>query len=158
MTNSSFAKDLFDSGFNCAQAVFVSYARDYFKFEEDAFKLASPFGAGISYRGGMCGAVSGALMVIGLHYGYTEASSLHEKEMNYKISKEFMTLFSERNGSLACNKLLNFRIDTPEGLKQAREEDAFQACTTFVESACDILDSLFLKYPTSMPKADASGF
>ncbi len=146
MTNTTFAKDLFDSGFNCAQAVFVSYARDFFRFEEDAFKLAAPFGAGISYRGGMCGAVSGALMVIGLHYGYSEASSIHEKEMNYKISREFMTLFSERNGSLACNKLLNCRIDTPEGLKLAREENAFQACSSFVESACCILDSILLKY------------
>jgi C_GCAxxG_C_C family probable redox protein len=157
MKNSSYAKDLFDSGFNCAQAVFVSYARDYFKFEDDAYKLASPFGAGISYRGGMCGAVSGALMVIGLHYGYSEVSSLNDKELNYKISKEFMTIFSERNGSLACNKLLNCRIDTPEGLKLAREEDAFQACSTFVENACEILDSLFLKYPTSRQKVSVSG-
>lgn len=146
MTRTSHAKEFFDSGFNCAQSVFVSYAKDFFKVEEDAYRLSAPFGAGISYRGGMCGAVSGALMVLGLKYGYSESTAVEAKELNYKIAKEFMALFSEHNGSLACNKLLNSRIDTPEGLQLAREEDAFKVCPLFVESACTILEKLMKKY------------
>ena len=37
-----------------------------------AFKIATPFGGGMGHAGQICGAVSGALMAIGLARGITE--------------------------------------------------------------------------------------
>ncbi|HLN54255.1 MAG TPA: C-GCAxxG-C-C family protein [Lentimicrobium sp.] len=141
------AKALFDSIFNCAQSVFSTYAKEYFKDEASALRLASSFGAGISYRGETCGAVSGALMAIGLRYGYSDETMDLARDVNYMISKEFMDQFEKENGSLICNRLIGGQINTPEGLEEARANDRFKVCPAFVESASVILEKLFKKYP-----------
>jgi C_GCAxxG_C_C family probable redox protein len=91
MTKTNESIQLFSSGFNCAQSVLSTYAKEYFKQPGDALKLASAFGAGVTYRGEMCGAVSGALMVIGLKYGYNEGTQDSTKQNCLQISREFLT-------------------------------------------------------------------
>ncbi|WP_242975830.1 C-GCAxxG-C-C family protein [Desulfosporosinus sp. FKB] len=66
---SDIAVDCFLSGFNCAQAVFSTYSNDLGLTMEMAKKIACGFGAGMGYIGETCGAVTGALMLIGLKYG-----------------------------------------------------------------------------------------
>lgn len=154
MTRSAEALEAFDSGFNCAQSILHTYGKQYFREEAFAMKLASGFGAGISYRGEMCGAVSGSLMVIGLHYGYANLTMELEKEMNYLVAKEFMTAFEQRNGSLKCNQLLKSEINTPEGLEYARQNGLFnKTCPGLIASAAEILESLLKKYPAEKLKS-----
>jgi C_GCAxxG_C_C family probable redox protein len=148
MNKSSEALKTFDSGFNCAQSILFTYGKEYFREEAFALKLASGFGAGISYRGEMCGAVSGSLMVIGLHYGYADLTMELEKEMNYLVAKEFMAAFEQLNGSLKCNQLVKSEINTPEGLDYARQNGLFdKTCPGLIASAAEILESLMEKYP-----------
>lgn len=147
------AKDVFAQGFNCAQSVLFTYGKEYFKEDTTALKLASGFGAGISYRGELCGAVSGSLMVIGLHYGYSDLTMDVAKEITFKITKEFIEEFEKRNGSVICNRLIKSEINTPEGLEYARQNDLFKkTCPALVESASEILESLMRKYPTNKLK------
>lgn len=153
MSKSRNAIELFDKGFNCAQSILFSYGKDFFKDNAFALKLASGFGAGISYRGETCGAVSGALMVIGLNYGYSDLNMDLSKEMTVRVIKEFMDEFEKRNGSVICNKLVKAEINTPEGLEYARQNGLFKkTCPALVESASIILDSLMEKYPASKIK------
>jgi len=66
MTNRTrIASKAFQDGFNCAQAVLLSFARDLDSQEGDLLKLASGFGAGMARRQETCGAVSGGVMAIG---------------------------------------------------------------------------------------------
>jgi len=148
-------KELFEKGFNCAQSVLFSYGKAFFKEEELALKIASGFGAGISYRGEMCGAVSGALMVIGLHYGYSDMKMDFSKEITFMLTREFMEAFGNRHGSVICNRLIKCEINTPEGLENARKNKVFEkVCPLLLESSSEILDSLMLKYPASKIKND----
>jgi C_GCAxxG_C_C family probable redox protein len=148
MSKSSEALKAFDSGFNCAQSMLHTYGKEFFKEDTFAMKLASGFGAGVSYRGEMCGAVSGSLMVIGLHFGYADLTMELEKEMNFLISREFMAAFEKHNGSLACNQLVKSEINTPEGLEYARQNGLFdKTCPGLIASAAEILESLLEKYP-----------
>lgn len=148
MTRSAEALKAFDSGFNCAQSMLHTYGKQYFKEEAFALKIASGFGAGVSYRGEMCGAVSGSLMVIGLHYGYANLTMELEKEMNFLVAKEFMAAFEQTNGSLKCNQLVKAEINTPEGLETARRDGLFNKnCPGLIASAAEILESLLEKYP-----------
>ena len=150
MNKTEEAKEIFGKGLNCAQSVLFVYGKEFFTEDPSAFRLASAFGAGISYRGEMCGAVSGALMVIGLHYGYTDLTIESSKEILLKISGEFIEMFSKQNGSVICNKLVGCEIDTPEGLQYARQNDLFRdICPRLVGSASEILDQIFEKYPLS---------
>jgi C_GCAxxG_C_C family probable redox protein len=148
MKRSAEALKAFDSGFNCAQSILYTYGKEYFREEAFALKLASGFGAGVSYRGEMCGAVSGSLMVIGLHYGYSDPTMELEKEMNFLVAREFMAAFEKHNGSLVCNQLVKSEINTPEGLDYARQNGLFdKTCPGLIASAAEILESLMEKYP-----------
>lgn len=131
-----------------------TYGKEYFKEQSFALKLASGFGAGISYRGEMCGAVSGSLMVIGLHYGYADLTLELEKEMNFLVSREFLAAFEQHNGSLACKQLVKSEINTPEGLEYARQNGLFnKTCPKLIASAAGILESLMEKYPVEKLKS-----
>ena len=68
MSRTQEALKIFSSNFNCAQAVLGAYGPDYGLSREMAFKVSSVFGTGIARTGGMCGAVTGALMVLSLRY------------------------------------------------------------------------------------------
>jgi len=148
MSKSKEARELFENGFSCAQSVLYTHGKTFFKDPGFALKLASPYKAGISYRGEMCGAVSGSLMVIGLHYGYSDQSYDLSKEMTHRITHEFLESFEKENGSLICNRLLNAEINTEEGLEYARKNGLFDTiCPRMVAGASEMLEALIKKYP-----------
>src|SRR5665647_476913 len=71
MTKSDEALASFRNGFTCPSAVFSAFSDELGLDSDTAKKIACGFGAGISKTGNICGAVSGAIMVIGLKYGKT---------------------------------------------------------------------------------------
>ncbi len=93
--------------------------------------------------GETCGAVTGALMVIGLHHAKTRKGDDDSRERAYALSQELMDAFRDRNGSLLCRELLGVDVSTPEGMRTVRERDLFRTvCPKFVESAGEILEKL----------------
>ena len=62
------ALECFDKNYNCSQSIFSTYAPRFGVNTEHSLKIASAFGGGIARMGNICGAVSGALMTIGLKY------------------------------------------------------------------------------------------
>ena len=89
------AETLHLQGFNCSQAVFSTLAEPLGFDRSLALKIASPFGGGIGRTGETCGAVSGALMALGLQSGYSEPDP-QAKERVYALAREYMHRF--RNG------------------------------------------------------------
>ena len=69
MERSEQAKELFLSGYNCAQSVVLSFADDLKFSKELAQKMAAGFGGGMGKQQETCGAVTGAIMVLGLLKG-----------------------------------------------------------------------------------------
>jgi C_GCAxxG_C_C family probable redox protein len=137
------AEACFGRGFNCCQAVLSSYGEELGLDEREALKIASGFGAGIAYMGDICGAVTGAFMVIGLKYGRFEAEDNAAKDKTYKLIREFVRLFKEKNGSIKCNELLDTDVNTEEGLKKAYEADKFSTvCPKMVRDAAEIAGRL----------------
>ena len=57
---------LYKEEFNCSQAIFSAYTEELGIDEQTAVRVASSFGGGIARTGKTCGAVTGALMVIGM--------------------------------------------------------------------------------------------
>jgi C_GCAxxG_C_C family probable redox protein len=134
------ANELFSQGFNCAQAILGSFAPQLELTQEQALKLASPFGGGIARRGHICGAVSGSLMALGLKMG---AATPEEKDAAYKLAGGFMREFEARHGSLLCRELIGCDLTTPDGLRKARESKVFETiCPGLVEDAARIVASL----------------
>ncbi len=143
MTPETAAYRLFDQGFDCAQAVFAHFADDLDMEEEDALKLASAFGGGIGGSGNVCGCVTGALMALGMKYGFCEeGDSVGKSTMNAK-ARDFMARFRERCGAVTCHELLGLDVSDPEQAAQVAEQGLIPArCPGFVTAACDILDEM----------------
>jgi C_GCAxxG_C_C family probable redox protein len=133
----------FEKGFNCSQSVLSTYAEQFGLDHETALKVAAGFGGGMGRMAGMCGAMSGALMVIGLKYGAVQAEDKQAKETTYEQVRAFARRFMDRHGSTLCKELLECDISTPEGLKRAREHNLFATrCSQLVRSAAEILEEL----------------
>ena len=136
------ATSRFAESYNCAQAVLSAYAACFGLDEETALRIASGFGGGMGRRAETCGAVTGALMVLGLKHGAVSPDR-EAKERVYEQVREFAKRFKARNGSLLCRELLGCDIGTPEGLQQAGEADfVSKICPKFVRDAAEILDEM----------------
>jgi len=137
------AVETYLSGFNCSQAVFSSFAPAMGLGEKEALKITSGFGAGICYKGEICGAVSGAYMALGLKYGRWKSEDADSKEKTYALMREFDKQFMARNGSLYCNRLLEGDMSTQEGRKAINDAHRFKThCPRFVKDAAEIAGNL----------------
>ncbi len=140
---SQIAVSRFKEGFSCSQAVLSAFS-DLFDLDTNsALKISQPFGGGIAHRGEMCGAVSGALMVIGLKFGRTKAEDIPARERTYEAVTAFIKRFETRQGSIICKELLGHDLRSDDGQKMAEEEGLFETlCPKFVRCATDILKDL----------------
>ncbi len=126
----------FDQGFNCAQSVLAAFSDQFGLDETAALKLASPFGGGVARRGHICGAVTGALLALGLARG---ASTPEEKQQAYSLAEEFLLRFEARFQTVLCRDLIGNDLSRPEERQEARQAGVFQTkCPDFVRAAAEI--------------------
>ena len=137
------AADYFARGFNCSQSVLAAYAEQFGLTEELALKVAGGFGGGMGRMGETCGAVTGAIMVIGLKFASTTPGDMQGKENAYAVVQEFVHRFKGRNVTVLCRELLDCDISTPEGMKRAQQEKLIKkCCPKLIQDAAEILDQL----------------
>ncbi len=129
------AVEYFCNGNNCAQSVLAACNRNPEVSEAACLRIASAFGAGIARRQLTCGAVTGALMAIGLQYDKAELLSK---------SKILIHQFIEINGSINCKTLLKeFDINDPDDYKIMVDEKMFDTyCQKYVRDAANLLEKL----------------
>lgn len=133
------ALQLFNDGFNCSQAILAAFTNSTGLEEETALKVAAGFGGGIGQTGGACGALTGAVMVIGLHYGTGDCTDKTTKLEVYRKVRRLSEEYKFRAGSTICRDLLGFDMSTPEGQRMAKAPGAFDRCDDFVRIAAEIL-------------------
>lgn len=133
----------FLAGFNCAQSVLAAAGPRLGLPREACLKVACAFGGGLARTGGVCGAVAGAFMAIGLRHGMVERGDEASRDRTYALARELASRFGERHGSTLCRELLGCDIGTPEGLEQARRRRFHtEICPAFVRDACVILEEI----------------
>lgn len=139
MSHKDEALSLFEKKYYCSQAVLAAFADECGISKEQALKTAGCFGGGMR-KGEVCGALTGALMVLSLMFGGTDP--LDREELN-KLTDKMMEGFAAANGSYICNDLLGFDISKKEGADAAREKGLFKDfCPLMVASAVDILEEI----------------
>lgn len=142
MNHKEKAKDLFQSGYNCAQSVFAAYAEELGMDFETALKVSSSFGAGMGRLREVCGTVSGMFMVVGLALGYFTNANKDEKTEHYKRIQYLAAEFEKMNGSIICRELLGLdhKKDSPTPSDRTTEYYKKRPCKELVGDACKILD------------------
>ena len=137
MTHEEKAVQYYEGGYLCSQAVLAAYAEEYGLTEEQALKLGTCLGAGMR-KGEVCGACTGALMVLGLMHNDPK-----NRKAAYENTVRFLNGFRDANGSYLCNDLLGCDVRTPEGVQHARDHHLFtEFCPKMVESAVEILEEI----------------
>jgi C_GCAxxG_C_C family probable redox protein len=143
MTQSERAAAFFKEGFSCSQAVFAAFAESEGLSRDQALKIAQPFGGGLAHRGGMCGAASGGLLVIGLKHGRTRAADEAARDRTYRLVHAFLDRFREAHGALDCPALLGVDIGTAEGMAAARSAFLFESrCRGYIQTAVALLEEI----------------
>jgi len=139
-TPEQIAVALFEQGFTCGQAVLAAFADRHGLDRDAALRVACAFGGGIARTGGTCGAVSGALMAIGLKHGRTRVEDEAAREKTYEATRTFLARFRQEHGSDVCRELLGVDIGTPDGREAATKRGLFVSrCPEFVRSAARIV-------------------
>ncbi|MCP4140789.1 MAG: C_GCAxxG_C_C family protein [Chloroflexi bacterium] len=134
------AQTRFEKDFSCSQSVLSILAPELGLDEESALKIASAFGGGMMRRGEVCGAVTGALMALGLKYG---SSNPDEENAVREASQKLMQDFEEKNGSLLCRELLGYHLIVPEELTAAKESGVFKkVCPLMVHHATTLAEEI----------------
>ncbi|MFW9947105.1 MAG: C-GCAxxG-C-C family protein [Candidatus Odinarchaeota archaeon] len=137
------AVSFFNQGHNCAQAVLKAYGTQYGLDGDLAFKIASTLGGGIARSGNTCGAVTGALMALGLRYRNLNVEDKENKELTYETGMNFIEQFRSIYGTIKCKELLGYDISTLEGREKANNNNLFEElCPKFVKSAAEILETV----------------
>jgi len=100
-------------GYNCSESIFLTF-REYLApaVGEDFVRIATPFGGGLGRAGCICGALSGAVLMLGFAKGRT-TYKVPRKE-SYLLSNDLEKRFKERFGSTCCRSLNRHPFGSPE--------------------------------------------
>ena len=137
------ARDYHNRGCNCAQSILAAFHEEMGLTLEEATRLASSFGGGMGGMRQVCGAVSGMLMALGLHQGYTDPKDKAGKAAQYEVIRALADEFKRENGSIICRELLgldeNFKPKPPEDRTDSYYKK--RPCPEMVYCAADILET-----------------
>lgn len=127
------------NGFNCAQAVLMQFAKDLGLSRIAASKIASCFGGGMR-MGRTCGALTGALMVLGLGFGFSEADQLSKQKIEER-TEEFTANFKIFNGSTECKDIIGMDVSKPKAREKAIRKGLFEKkCPLCIASSILLLE------------------
>lgn len=134
------ALERFNSGFNCSQAVFSVFSDELGISNESSLKIATGFGGGVG-KGGICGAVSGGVMALGMKHGNSSAIDKESEGKTYKVTKELTDKFEQCHGSIICKQLLGYDVSKPEDFEILLKNGSFtEKCPKFIAEAVKIVE------------------
>jgi len=135
---------IFSSGFNCAQAILLACGCPRGVDRLQAQRFASALGGGIAHQGQVCGALTGAALLVGYLLPKTDTQDLRPRA-NQLIGELFQA-FRARQGAILCRDLLGLELSTPEGVRRFRELELRQKrCAPAVRLAAELLEELLAR-------------
>lgn len=136
----------FETGYTCAQSVFVTYADLFGLDRETALKLTSPMGGGIGRMREVCGAVSAMALLAGLKEGNTDPSNEEGKERIYLLTRQMAEKFKKKHETIICRELLGIQ-GMEESAKPSERTQAYykeRPCSRLIATAAEIVEELLL--------------
>lgn len=127
------SRELFESGFYCAESVLLAIAENKGIHSEWIPKIATGFCSGLARTCGTCGAVNGAIMGINLVAGRNTPEEPLDRD--YAAVRQFLEGFENRFGSTNCQQLTGCDLGTPEGQASFRAKHVIERCNDYVEEA-----------------------
>jgi C_GCAxxG_C_C family probable redox protein len=148
MNKSENAKNIMlEHRLNCAQSIVSVYCEEFGLDRNLGLKMAMGFGGGMARSGNICGAVTGAYMILGLSQRVNENNARESIERTYKLMQHFNSVFKAQHGSLKCKELIKYDLSVPEQHAEARDKRIFiTVCPDLVQDAGKILELVLATY------------
>lgn len=127
------SKDLFESGYFCAEGVLTAIAESREVSSDLIPRIATGFCSGLARTGGLCGAVSGAILALGMVAGRDSADE--SVDPVYGLVREVLDEFEAEFSSTTCLGLTGCDLGTDEGQRQFLERKQHESCTEYVGEA-----------------------
>lgn len=128
-------------GFNCCQSVLAAFSDLTGLSEQASFDIGGGFGAGAG-TGELCGAISGAVMTLGLLTPVNTADPVGSKKRTVALSKELQKRFSEKFGALRCQELLKNKFVPDDTTPAARDMGLTGHCDIMIVTAVEIVEEM----------------
>ena len=142
MNHKEKALEYYGKKFHCSQAILAAFEEECGLTEKQALKMGACLGSGMR-KGEVCGACTGALVVLGALYGQYDQNDLESRLLANEVNDKMMNRFKEVCGSYICNDLLKCDISTKEGVQYAIDNKLFtEFCPQMVANAVDILEQI----------------
>ncbi len=130
----------FDRGYSCAESVALTGMELAGIRTELVPKIATGFSGGVCRTKSLCGAVAGAVLVLGARYGRMKPED-DRTLLNAKV-QVFMGEFREKFGSDNCYELTGIDFNAPGGQEAYKNKTHRQICHKLVEFAITKLGEL----------------
>lgn len=143
------AYDCFFKGHNCAQCVAMAFAPELGVTPQRAAQLAAGFGGGFGRMREVCGAFSGAVLVLGALYGSADPA---QKTALYGAVQKLAARFAAENGkgSIVCRELLGLQKGEnagPEATPRTPEFYQKRPCPALIRLAADLTEQYIAEHP-----------
>jgi C_GCAxxG_C_C family probable redox protein len=117
--------------------------KDYLKIKDSALpQLASGFGGGIGHKGSICGALTGAVMAIGMKMGRTDPKDRKTLQKVYDKCQGFWSQFEKEFGNINCYNIIGIHLDNEEERQRWLAAGGREKCGDLVEKTAHILSDL----------------
>ncbi len=137
------AQEMFADGHACSQAVLTTFAERFDLPRDLALRLSTSFGGGMGRQGLTCGAVTGAIMVLGLAAGRVDPDDAAARDRSDALVQEFFRRFREKYNVMSCNELTGVEMSDPEARASGKEDGAFdRVCPGVVGFAAELVTEL----------------
>lgn len=132
------AMKIMKQGHGCSESVLLAVSQEFGIENEAIPKIASCFAGGIGNSGSVCGAVTGAVMAIGLIA--KEGESMDDYLKKLSMAQEFRQRFEDEMKTINCHELTGADLTTPEGIDEFMKSDIPQkVCFPAVGKAFNIV-------------------
>ncbi|MDO4418759.1 MAG: C-GCAxxG-C-C family protein [Ruminococcus sp.] len=144
MTKADRAKELFQKGYNCAQATFGAFAEDYGLDINVAMTLSAGLGGGIGRLRETCGAVTGATLAVSLAMGSFDLNNPDAKTRVYSEIRKVVEIFESETGTIVCADMLGVsrRGDGAEAEARTPEYYKKRPCAELVYLAASAAEKI----------------
>jgi C_GCAxxG_C_C family probable redox protein len=125
------------NGLFCAESVLTAVADEAGVTSPLIPRIATGFCGGIARSCGMCGAVSGGIMALGLLHGRDHGDETYETV--YDQVQIFLRAFKEAFGSIDCFELTGFDLGKASDRQAFAEKGVMKKCRRFTGKAAGLV-------------------
>jgi C_GCAxxG_C_C family probable redox protein len=132
------AQSYAEEHFLCSESCLLALAKSQGVESPLIPRIATGFGAGIGRSGETCGAVTGAVLGLGIKYGRDKVETIKDRRP-YWYATELLERFKREHGELTCPALLDLDIAKPVDYEEYNRRNLWvHKCTKYILTATGI--------------------